>query len=189
MKAYLSLLCASAVALALLATAPTGAHAQATKMLIYDEQLRTHVTVQWATTVSFGGQSLRSTQDVKRHTDKGVISFDIPRLPNVGPYVSVTDLSWVQASRSDHRCHRPSMDINSASVSKERNVYCFKSQYRRCVTLRGCQCKEDKMIRVSLLDAQGRNMRVSRPGSFYLCGVLTDAQTTSAKNLGVRFSG
>jgi len=46
MKAYLSLLCASAVALALLATAPTGAHAQATKMLIYDEQLRTHVTVQ-----------------------------------------------------------------------------------------------------------------------------------------------
>jgi len=171
MKAYISLLCASAVALALLVTAPAGAHAQAATMQIYDEQLRSNVKVQWATSVTFNGQTVRTTRDVKLDTVTGVYSFSIPRSVSAGPFTAVTSLSWVQASRSDHRCHRPSMDISSATVSKERNVYCFRSQYRSCSTLAGCRCKGDKIIRVLLLDAQGRNMRVSRPGSFYLCGL------------------
>eukprot|EP00168_Porphyra_purpurea_P008258 TRINITY_DN2041_c0_g1_i2.p1 TRINITY_DN2041_c0_g1~~TRINITY_DN2041_c0_g1_i2.p1 ORF type:complete len:201 (-),score=66.58 TRINITY_DN2041_c0_g1_i2:156-758(-) len=175
MKGGLSLLCAAAVALALLASTPAGAAAQAAKLLIFDTQLQSDVTVQWATTVSLGGKSLRATNDVKRATTDGYHEFDIPRTSGCGAISARTDLVWVQGYRSDGRCSRPTLDINSASTSTEGNVYCAETKYRSCSFWR-CTCKTAFSIRAVLLDAQGRNMRVARPGSFRPCGVLTNEE-------------
>eukprot|EP00168_Porphyra_purpurea_P008260 TRINITY_DN2041_c0_g1_i7.p1 TRINITY_DN2041_c0_g1~~TRINITY_DN2041_c0_g1_i7.p1 ORF type:complete len:215 (-),score=44.28 TRINITY_DN2041_c0_g1_i7:115-759(-) len=140
MKGGLSLLCAAAVALALLASTPAGAAAQAAKLLIFDTQLQSDVTVQWATTVSLGGKSLRATNDVKRATTDGYHEFDIPRTSGCGAISARTDLVWVQGYRSDGRCSRPTLDINSASTSTEGNVYCAETKYRSCSFWR-CTCK------------------------------------------------
>jgi len=185
MKRYLSLLCASVVALAVLATTPAGADAQAAKLLIFGDNLKSDVTVQWATTVSFAGRSLQAKQDVKRGTTDGFYEFDVPSTTGCGSIVAKTDLSWVQGSRSDNRCRRPTMDIRSASSSSEGHVYCAETKYRSCSFWR-CTCKTAFTIRAALLDGQGRFMRVARPGSFRPCGVLTNEEALTAKRVGAK---
>jgi len=182
MKGYLSLLCTSVVALAVLATTPAGADAQAAKLLIFDGKLKSDVKVQWATTISFAGEKLRAKQNVKRSTTNGYHEFDVPSTTGCGSIVAKTDLSWVQGSRSNRRCRRPSMNIRSASTSEEGSVYCAETKYRSCSFWR-CKCKTAFTIRAVLLDGQGRFMRVAQPGSFRPCGVLTNEEALAAKKV------
>lgn len=186
MKLCVSHLVATALAALLVATAlPSTVGARPATLLIFDNQLSSNVKVQWATTISYNGRTLSSTEDVTKVTTEGYHEFPVPAVSGCGAIRASTRLSWVQGNRSDQRCSRPTMDITSASTGGSGQVYCANTYYRSCSVWR-CTCKTAFSIRAILLDEGGRYMTVSRPGNFNACGVLTNEERVAAKKVAAK---
>lgn len=180
----LSVLVAATLAL-ISAAAVSPAAARPAKLLVFDNQLNTKVTVQWATSISYRGKSLSSTEEDTGTTTDGTHEFDIPAVNSCGAIRASTTVGWIQGNRSDHRCPRPSLDLTSATTSFQGLMYCANTLYRSCSFWR-CTCKTAFSIRVSVLDNEGRTMTLSRPGGFRACGKPTNDELLVAKNVAAK---
>lgn len=97
------------------------------------------------------------------------MTFAVPTAQNCGHVRVANVLEFVEGSRSDHRCHRPTFDINSAYTAADGGVYCANAIWRKVRWL-SRQCLEDYTHRAVVMDQHGKPMRLSKPGDWWLCG-------------------
>jgi len=80
-----------------------------------------------------------------------------------------TNLNWIQGARSDHRCSRPGLDLDSAYLDPAGGMaYCAETKYRS-VSFWRATCKTAFTISVAVYDENDRAMRLRRPGGFRPC--------------------
>jgi len=111
MKSSFSLVVACAVALVFLATTPTGADGRQLKILVFDTLFESPVKTQRASLIDFDGQRAKMTEVTQSGGDE---SGD-PTAPSDSMAHSV--LSYMRSTKSDLKCHRSAMDLNSIYYS------------------------------------------------------------------------
>lgn len=175
-----SALCATALIM-LIASASALIRARPAYLIIHDNhKLVSNMKVQWLTSISYAGKSMSTAREVSKKTTEGMFEFPIPKVSSCGAIRASTRLGWIQGSRSDQRCLRPTLDINSAYITGTGRAYCAETYYRSCSAWR-CKCKVAFSIRVSIVDANDYYMSVRNLGSFRACGFLTNEELLKAK--------
>lgn len=164
------------------ANAATPAH-----VFITDHNQVSRIRLSFTKAVTVFKKTVTEDVDVIKGTSNGMYKIDVPSVMNFPGISSYVVLNYIEASDSDSRCHRPTVDINSAYATSATGVkaYCANTIRRRCHgTFIGgtrCHCRVAFSIRVYFSDASGNFMNLNNPGNFHECGSISHLEQKYAQ--------
>lgn len=165
-------LVAAALVILLAINVATAATARPAAIIIHASTLRAKTKLQWKIWFAHKDKETSVESDDLQYTSNGYMTFKVPYTPNCGDLRAAHSLSWVEGDGADHRCLRPTLDINSAYSTHKGGVYCAESM-RHDLFFGHAKCEVKYTHRAIVVDDKGNAMRLRNPQDWRLCGSMT----------------